>query len=70
MPSPAWLFDRFLAAGTNERLDLSLSWRAFEDPLKRPYIGYDQGPEIHSKPRRVSLLVREEVQPAGCLKNG
>ena len=37
MPSPARLFKRFRAAGTNGRLDLSLSWRVSEDPLKRPY---------------------------------
>ena len=37
MPSPARLFKRFRSAGTNERLDLSLSWQASEDPLKRPY---------------------------------
>ena len=37
MPSPARLSKRFCAAGTNGHLDLSLSWRAFEDPLKRAY---------------------------------
>ena len=37
MPSPARLSKRFRAAGTNGRLDLSLSWRASEDTLKRPY---------------------------------
>ena len=37
MPSPARLFKRFRSAGTNGRLDLSLSWQASEDPLKRPY---------------------------------
>ena len=36
MPSPARLFKRFREAGTNESLDLNLSWRASEDPLKRP----------------------------------
>ena len=29
--------------------------------------GYDQGPEIHGKPRKVSLLVGK-AQLAGCLK--
>ena len=48
--SPATLFKRFPAASTNKRLDRSLSWRASEDPLKRPYnTVYGQGPEIHSK---------------------
>ena len=36
MPSLARLFKRFHAAGTNGRLDVSLTWRVFEDPLKRP----------------------------------
>ena len=35
--SPARLSKRFRAAGTNGRLDLSLSWRASEDPLKKHY---------------------------------
>ena len=33
----------------------------------KDYIRYDQGPEIHGKPRRVSLLV-DKSQLAGCLK--
>ena len=37
MPSLARLSKGFRAAGTNERLDLSFTWRVFEDPLKRPY---------------------------------
>ena len=37
MPSLARLFKRFRATGTNERLDLSLTWRVSENPLKRPY---------------------------------
>ena len=37
MPSPASLPKRFCAVGTNGCLDLSLSWRVFEHPLKRPY---------------------------------
>ena len=36
MPSLAEFFKRFDAAGTNGRLDLSRSWQASEDPLKRP----------------------------------
>ena len=35
--SPERLFKIFCAAGTNERLDLSLTWRVSEDPSKRPY---------------------------------
>ena len=30
---------RYRAAGINERLDLSFSWRASEDPFRRPYWG-------------------------------
>ena len=37
MPSLARLFKRFRAAGTNGRLDLSLTWQVSEDPLNRPY---------------------------------
>ena len=36
MPSLARLSKRFRAPGTNGRLDLSLTWRASEDPLNRP----------------------------------
>ena len=36
MPSLARLSKRFHAAGTNKRLDLSLTWRVSEDPLNRP----------------------------------
>ena len=66
MPSPARLSKRFCAAGTNGRLDLSLPWQASEDLLKRPS-SYDQGSEIHSEPRRVSLPFGE-AQLARCLK--
>ena len=62
MPSPARLFKRFRAAGTNGRLDLG----AAEDPLK-DHTRYDKGPEIYGGPRRVSLPVGE-TQLAGCLK--
>ena len=58
MPSPARLFKRFPTVGTNGHLDLSLSCRESEDPLKT-HTGYDQGPEIHGRPRRMSLLVGE-----------
>ena len=37
MPSLAKFSKRFRAAGTNGRLDLSLTWRVSEDLLKRPY---------------------------------
>ena len=36
IPSLARLSKRFRAAGTNGRLDLSLTWPVPEDPLKRP----------------------------------
>ena len=36
MPSLARLSKRFRAPGTNGRLDISLTWRLSEDPLKRP----------------------------------
>ena len=65
MPNLVRLFKRFRAAGTNERLDLSLSCQASEDPHK-DHTGYDQGLEIHSKPRIMSLLVGE-AQLAGWL---
>ena len=57
---------RFGAAGANERLDLSFSLRAYEDPLK-DHTRYDRGPEIQGAPRRVSLPVGK-AQLAGCLK--
>ena len=37
MPSLARFSKRFRAVGTNGRLDLSLTWRVSEDPLKRSY---------------------------------
>ena len=37
MPSLARLSKTFRAAGTNGRLNLSLTWPVSEDPLKRPY---------------------------------
>ena len=37
IPSLSTLFKRFRAAGTNGRLDLNLTWRVSEDPLKKPY---------------------------------
>ena len=43
MPSPARLFNGFRAASTNECLNLSLSWRASKNPLKRPLYGHGAG---------------------------
>ena len=37
MPSPASWFNKFRSACTNGGLDLKLSWRASEDPFKKPY---------------------------------
>ena len=65
MPSLARLSKRFRTAGTNGRLDLSLTWRVSED--LRDHTKYDWGPEIHGKPRRV-LLPFGEAQLAGCLR--
>ena len=36
-PSLVKLLNSFYVAGTNECFDLSLSWHASEDPLKKPY---------------------------------
>ena len=52
MPSLEKLSKRLRAAGTNERLDLSLTWRVSD---LKDHTRYDRGPEIHSEPRRVSL---------------
>ena len=49
MSSPARLFKRFRAAGTNGRLDLNLSWRASEAHLK-DHTRYDQCLDIHGRP--------------------
>ena len=62
----ARLCKRFRAAGTNGRLNLSLTRRASKYPLKRPY-KIVQGPETHGKPRRESLPVGK-AQLGGCLK--
>ena len=59
MPSPARLSKRFRAAGANGRLDLSLAWREYLRTYIKDHTRYDQGPEIHSKPRRVLLPVGE-----------
>ena len=56
----------FCAALTNGRLDLSLTSRVSEGPLK-DHTRYDQGPEIHGEPRRVSIPFGE-AQLAGCLR--
>ena len=62
VPSLARLFKRFCTAGTNGHLELSLFWQASEDCTR-----YDQDPEIHNKPKRVSLPV-SKAQVVGCLK--
>ena len=54
-------------AGTNERLDLSLSLGEHLKTHLKEHTRYDQGPEIHGKSRKVSLPIGE-VQLAGCLK--
>ena len=64
MPSLERLSKRFHAAGTNEHLDLSLTWQVSDGPFKRPC---DQGAEIHGELRRV-LLPFSKAQLAGCLK--
>ena len=65
MPSPARLFKKFCAAGTNGHLDFSFSWQAYEDPPKK--IIQDKGPEIRGKPKRESLL-EVKTQLYECLK--
>ena len=72
MPSLAKLSKRFLAAGTNGRLDLSLTYlRTYSYKYLRTHLKdhtrYDRGPEIHGDPRRVSLPVGE-AQLTGCLR--
>ena len=64
MPSLTKLINKFCATGTNGCLDLSLFWKTFNDPFKRPYSIWSG---IHSKPRRMSLLVGK-AKLAGCLK--
>ena len=66
MPSLARLSKRFRTAGTNWRLDLRPLGEYLRTHLK-DHTKYDQGPEIHGKPRRVLLSVGD-VQLAGCLK--
>ena len=61
MPSPARLSKRFRAAGTNGRLDLSLSWREYLRTYLKKHTKYDQGPEIHGELRRVLLPVGEAL---------
>ena len=67
MPSPARLSKRLYAAGINGRLDLIVSLGECPKTHLKKHTRYDQGPEIHGKPRRVSLPVGE-AQLAGCLK--
>ena len=66
MPSPTKFVNRFNAAGINKSSDLSLSWQAFANQLKRPCSIWS-GSRIHNKPRKVWLLVGK-AQLAGCLK--
>ena len=66
MPSLARLSKRFRAPGTNGRLDLSLTGEYLRTHLT-DHAKYDRGPEIHGKPRRMSLPVGE-AQLAGCLR--
>ena len=55
MSSPAKLFNKFRAAGTNERLDLTLFWRASEDPFKKPTSMWSES--------RYPQLTKENVAP-------
>ena len=66
MPSLAKLFKRFCTAGRNGCLDLVSFGEHLRTHLK-DHTRYDQGPEIHDTPRRVSLPV-SKAQLAGCLK--
>ena len=67
VPNLAWLFNRFRAAGTKGRLDLSLSYGEHLITHLKDHTGYDQGPVIHGKPKKVSPLI-VEAQLDGCLK--
>ena len=67
MQSPAKLFNKFCTPGRNRHLNLSLFFVEHLKTHLKDHTEYDQGPEIHDKPRRVLLLVGE-AQPAGCLK--
>ena len=67
MPSLARLSKRFRAAGTNGRLDLSLTCPVSLRTHIKDHTRYDLGPDIHDEPRRVSLPVGE-AQLAGCLR--
>ena len=67
MSSPASLFNRFHAVDTKGRLDLGLSLGKHMRTYLKEHTTYGQGPEIHGKPRKVSLLVGK-AQQARCLK--
>ena len=56
MPNLARLFKRFCTAGRNGCLDLVSFGEHLRTHLKN-HTRYDQGPEIHNTPRRVSLPV-------------
>ena len=67
MPSPARLFNRFCAAGTNRRLDLSLSWQASKHSFLREHATYGHGPGITVSQK--VLLLLGKAQLARCLKS-
>ena len=64
--SPARLLRKFHVDGTIAHLGFSLSWQAFEDPLKECET-YGWGPEIHSKLRRLLLLLSETEHRNGWI---
>ena len=66
MPSLDRPFDSFRAAGTNGRLDFSLSWDKSCNPASYRE-KYGLGPGCHAWPRRV-LLLSGEAQLTGYLK--
>ena len=66
MPSLARLSKRFRTAGTNG-VWILVSLGQYLRTHLTDHARYDRGPEIHGKPRRVSLPVGE-AQLAGCLK--
>ena len=66
MPSLARLSKRFCAAGIKGASGLVSLGEYLRTHIEE-HTRYDRGPEIHGKPRRVSLLVGE-AQLAGCLR--
>ena len=63
MPSPARLSKGFRAADTNVVVSIGEYLRTH----LKDHTRYDQGPEIHDEPRRVSFPVGE-AQLAGSLR--